>query len=87
MRRALRTTATTSLASRSWWFHLVTGRDMPIASHSWKACVPITPVATWPLMHNTGIASLWASSRPVRVLLTPGPEVTSTTPTRPVQRA
>ena len=29
---------------------------MPKASLSWKALVPITAVATWPLMHRIGIA-------------------------------
>jgi hypothetical protein len=53
---------------RGWQFHLVTGRDMPSASLSWKALVPMTAVATWPLMHSTGIESLIASSRPVMVL-------------------
>ena len=60
---------------------------MPSASLSWKALVPITLVATCPLMTSTGTESLIASSRPVMVLLTPGPEVTSTTPTLPVVRA
>ena len=58
-----------------------------MASHSWKALVPIACVATWPLMHSTGIESLRASSSPVVVLATPGPEVTITTPGRPVLRA
>ena len=44
-------------------------------------------VGTWPLMHITGIESLSASSSPVVVLATPGPEVTITTPGRPVLRA
>jgi hypothetical protein len=38
-------------------------------------------------MHRIGTESLIASSSPVMVLLTPGPDVTSTTPTRPVLRA
>jgi hypothetical protein len=84
---ARRTTDGISSATRAWWFHLVTGRDMPSASLSWNAWVPITPVATCPLMHSTGIESLIASSSPLMVLPTPGPEVTSTTPTRPVVRA
>ena len=60
---------------------------MPSASHSWKASVPIAALFTWPLMHSTGTESHSASSRPVVVLLMPGPEVTSTTPSRPVLRA
>lgn len=87
MANARRTAPGSSEARRGCTFHLVTGRDMPSASLSWKALVPITAVATWPLMHSTGTESLIASSRPVMVLPTPGPEVTSTTPTRPVLRA
>ncbi|MCY1313830.1 hypothetical protein D9M70_643940 [compost metagenome] len=68
-------------------FHLVTLREMPSASHSWKALLPITVVATCPLMHSTGMESLSASSSPVVVLLMPGPEVTNTTPGLPVVRA
>ena len=44
-------------------------------------------VETWPLMQTTGTESDIASSSPVMVLLTPGPEVTSTTPGFPVVRA
>ena len=84
---ARRTSAGMSSAARTWRFHFVTGRDMPSASLSWNALVPITAVATCPLMHSTGIESLMASRRPVMVLPTPGPEVTSTTPSRPVLRA
>jgi hypothetical protein len=59
---ARRTSAGTSSAERTCLFHLVTERDMPSASLSWKACVPITAVATCPLMHSTGTESLMASS-------------------------
>ena len=44
-------------------------------------------LATCPLMQTTGTESQRQSSRPVVVLLTPGPEVTNTTPTLPVLRA
>ena len=44
-------------------------------------------LATWPLMQKRGIESHRASSKPVVVLLMPGPEVTKTTPGRPVLRA
>ena len=47
----------------------------------------MTVLATWPLMHRTGIESLIASSNPLMVLAMPGPDVTSTTPTFPVVRA
>ena len=84
---ALRTVAATSSTFRICTFHLVTVAEMPRASHSWNALVPIAEVATWPLTQSTGTESLRASSRPVVVLLMPGPEVTNTTPTRPVLRA
>ena len=84
---ARRIVATMSRVARTCVFHLVTVREMPSASHSWKASVPIAVVATWPLMHRMGIESLRASSRPDVVLAMPGPEVTNTTPSRPVERA
>ena len=34
-----------------------------------------------------GTESMWAVRMPVMVLVAPGPEVTSTTPARPVARA
>lgn len=65
----------------------VTGRAIARPSHSWNAPVPISGVATWPAMHRIGTESLSASSNPVTVLVMPGPDVTSTTPSRPVARA
>jgi hypothetical protein len=38
-------------------------------------------------MHTSGIESIMASVRPVTALVAPGPEVTSTTPTLPDERA
>ena len=69
--KARLTTAATSSTARTWVFHLVTEREMPMASHSWKASVPMAAVATWPLMHSTGIESHMASSRPEVVLAMP----------------
>jgi hypothetical protein len=66
---------------------LVQWRVMPVVSHSWKASVPIRCVATWPVMQTIGIESISASVRPVTALVAPGPEVTSTTPGLPVERA
>jgi ribosomal protein L3 len=39
-------------------------------------------VGTWPVMTTIGMESMWAVAMPVTVLVTPGPEVTSATPTR-----
>ena len=60
---------------------------MPTVSHSWKASLPIMCVGTWPVMQTTGIESISASVSPVTALVAPGPDVTSTTPTLPVERA
>ena len=60
---------------------------MPTVSHSWKASEPIRWVGTWPVMQTIGIESISASVRPVTALVAPGPEVTSTTPHLPVERA
>ncbi|CFP11174.1 Uncharacterised protein [Bordetella pertussis] len=85
--KARPTTSATSWTARICVFHLVTEREMPMASHSWNASVPIAAVETWPLMHSTGTESHMASSRPEVVLAMPGPEVTNTTPGLPVVRA
>jgi hypothetical protein len=38
-------------------------------------------------MQTSGTLSISASVKPVTALVAPGPEVTNTTPTRPVERA
>ena len=60
---------------------------MPTVSASWKASLPIMCVGTCPVRQTIGTESISASVRPVTVLVAPGPEVTSTTPTLPVLRA
>jgi len=60
---------------------------MPVVSASWNASLPMRCVGTWPVRQMTGIESISASVRPVTALVAPGPEVTSTTPTFPVERA
>ena len=60
---------------------------MPVVSASWNASLPIRLVGTWPVMQTTGMLSMRASVSPVTVLVAPGPEVTRTTPTFPVERA
>ena len=44
-------------------------------------------VGTWPEMQTIGTESSSASVSAVTMLVTPGPEVTSATPTLPVERA
>jgi hypothetical protein len=48
---------------------------------------PISEVGTWPVMQTSGIESISASCRAVTTLVAPGPDVTSTTPGLPVERA
>ena len=60
---------------------------MPTVSHSWNASLPIRWVGTCPVMQTSGIESHSASVSPVTALVAPGPEVTSTQPTLPVERA
>ena len=54
---------------------------------SWKASVPMTGVATWPVMAMIGTESILASARQVTKLVAPGPDVDMQTPTLPVVRA
>jgi hypothetical protein len=62
-------------------------RLMPTVSHSWNASSPIAGVGTCPVMMTIGIESMYAVAMPVTAFVTPGPEVTSATPTSPVARA
>ena len=54
---------------------------------SWKASVPIAARGTCPVMSTTGTESAWQSRIGVTELVAPGPEVTTNTPTRPLERA
>ena len=76
-----------SRTSRTSTLCLVAERVMPTVSHSWKASEPIRWVGTWPVIATSGMESISASTSGVTMLVAPGPEVASTTPTRPVERA
>ena len=54
---------------------------------SWNASVPMAARGTWPVMRTIGMLSAWQSRTGVTELVAPGPEVTSDTPTRPLERA
>src|SRR3546814_8692982 len=56
---------------------LTIGMVMPNTSSSWNASVPISEVATWPVMTTIGTESSIASAMPVTRLDAPGPEVRS----------
>ena len=66
---------------------LVQASESPNTSASWKASVPISGLATCPVIATTGIESANASPKPVTKLVAPGPEVAIQTPTLPVERA
>ena len=87
MWKAFFITSATWRASFTRKLCLTTGRVMPTVSHSWKASSPMAAVGTWPVMITIGIESMYAVAMPVTALVTPGPEVTSATPTSPVARA
>ena len=57
---------------------------MPVTSASWKASLPMTLVATWPLKTMIGMESSCAVASGVMVLVAPGPLVTMQTPGLPV---
>ena len=63
------------------------GREMPTKSTSWKASEPMKRLCTCPDSTTIGIESMNAVAMPVTALVAPGPDVTSTTPGRPVARA
>lgn len=62
-------------------------RVMPTASHSWNASWPIICKGTWQDRITSGIESMYAVAIPVTAFVTPGPEVTSATPTPSELRA
>ncbi len=63
------------------------GRVIPVVSASWNASVPMTWVATCPVIATSGIESMLAVAMPVTRLVAPGPLVDMHTPTLPVARA
>ena len=54
---------------------------------SWNASVPIALRGTWPQMTTIGTESAMQSRTGVTQFVAPGPEVTITTPTRPLALA
>jgi len=87
MWKAFRIVSASSRTSLTRKLCLTMGRVMPTVSHSWNASSPIAGVGTCPVMITIGIESMYAVAMPVTALVTPGPEVTSATPTSPVARA
>ena len=76
-----------SPASRTANTALTAGRAMAQMSTSWKALVPSSGRATWPVMQTMGTESMAASASAVSTLVAPGPEVARQTAGRPVARA
>ena len=70
-----------------WQFHFVTGALTDMTSVSWKASEPSIGEGTCPVMHKTGVLSIFASAMPVSMLVAPGPDVAMQTPVLPEARA
>ena len=58
-----------------------------VTGASWNASLPIAAVGTWPQITTIGIESAMQSRTGVTQFVAPGPDVTMTTPTRPLARA
>ena len=63
------------------------GSVMPVMSVSWNASDPISVLPTCPVMQTIGDESIIAVAIPVTMLVAPGPDVATATPTFPVARA
>ena len=59
------------------------GSVTPVMSVSWKASLPINLLPTCPVMQTIGDESSMAVAMPVTMLVAPGPEVATATPTCP----
>ena len=66
---------------------LATEPMMLATGASWNASLPIAAVGTWPQITTIGIESAMQSRTGVTVLVAPGPDVTTHTPTLPLARA
>ena len=84
---ASRTAAATSAARVTRKLCLVIGSVMPVMSVSWNASEPMSALPTCPVMQTIGDESIIAVAMPVTMLVAPGPDVATATPTLPVARA
>ena len=66
---------------------LVMGFEIFTISTSWKLSRPSWSRLTFAVMATSGMLSIFAVASPVTMLVAPGPEVVSTTPVLPVERA
>jgi hypothetical protein len=87
MANASRTADATSDARVTRKLCLVIGSVMPVMSVSWNASDPISVLPTCPVMQTIGDESIIAVAMPVTMLVAPGPDVATATPTLPVARA
>ena len=65
----------------------MTGSVTPVMSVSWKPSLPINLLPTCPVMQTIGDESIIAVAMPVTMLVAPGPDVATATPTLPLARA
>jgi hypothetical protein len=81
--RSVASTCVSSLIRKTCFAHDVM---MLKTGASWNASVPIAARGTCPQMRTMGIESAWQSRTGVTEFVAPGPDVTSETPTRPLER-
>jgi len=84
---AVRTVASSCVGSVTRKMCLATEPMIAGTGASWNASEPIAAVGTWPQITTIGTESAMQSRTGVTVLVAPGPEVTTQTPTRPLARA
>ena len=84
---AVRTVASSLAASVTRKMCFATEPMMLATGASWNASLPMAAVGTWPQITTMGTESAMQSRTGVTVLVAPGPEVTTQTPTLPLARA
>src|SRR5690606_38649785 len=84
---AVRTVASSRVGSVTRKTCLATEPMIALTGASWNASVPIADVGTWPQITTIGTESAMQSRTGVTQFVAPGPDVTRTTPTRPLARA
>src|SRR5512141_3448217 len=85
--KAVRTVASSRAGSVTRKQCFATAPMMLLTGASWNASLPIAAVGTWPQITTMGTASAAQSRTGVTVLVAPGPDVTTQTPTLPLARA
>ena len=84
---AVRKVASSTLASVTRNTCFAQAPMIVLTGASWNASLPMAATPTWPQITTMGIESAIESRTGVTMLVAPGPEVTTATPTLPEARA